>query len=137
MEDNYEHRICVVDSYPGSGKTSYAIQKINQLSDDVKVIYITPYLGEVQRIIDSCPDRNFVQPDAKIGTGSKMRHLIDLVNDGTNIVSTHALFTNTDDADMDAIRGGDDIDIKVLHEAAVAADIATDAAFRCAMIHYV
>jgi len=104
MEDNYEHRICVVDSYPGSGKTSYAIQKINQLSDDVKVIYITPYLGEVQRIIDSCPDRNFVQPDAKIGTGSKMRHLIDLVNDGTNIVSTHALFTNTDDALISGLR---------------------------------
>ncbi|HUU86242.1 MAG TPA: hypothetical protein VMX17_00645 [Candidatus Glassbacteria bacterium] len=102
MEDDYEHRICVVDSYPGSGKTSYAIQKINDLADDVKVIYITPYLGEVQRIIDSCPVRNFVQPDARIGTGSKMRHLIDLVNAGTNIVSTHALFTNTND---DLIKG--------------------------------
>lgn len=99
-----EDRIKVIDSYPGSGKTSYAIQTINESDEDVKVIYITPYLNEVKRIIESCPNKNFVQPDRKKGAGSKMKHLVSLVSQGKNIVSTHALFSNIGDELINSLK---------------------------------
>jgi len=94
---NIENRICVIDGYPGCGKTSWAIQEINKLSDNVQIMFITPYLEEVQRIIDSCPDKEFVQPDRLLGYGRKITHLLSLIQNGMNIVSTHALFTNIND----------------------------------------
>lgn len=44
--------ITVVDSIMGSGKTSWAIQYINQSSPSTKFIFITPYLTEIERIIE-------------------------------------------------------------------------------------
>jgi len=104
MTDN---RIKVIDSYMGSGKTSYAIQYINSLPAEINVIYITPYLEEVNRIIAACVDREFKQPDARSGQGSKLRHLIQLVNKRINIVSTHALFMNINDELINALRIND------------------------------
>ena len=103
MEEN-EERIIVVDSYPGSGKTSWAIEHIKKSNNDSRTIYITPFLSEVQRIIDSCPEKNFVQPDKRLGKGSKLTHLISLVSQGRNIVSTHALFMNTTDELISALK---------------------------------
>lgn len=100
MEDS---RIKVIDSYMGSGKTSWAINYINSLDADTKVIYITPFLNECDRIIKSCR-RNFMQPDIRQGRGRKMTHLIQLVVDGENIASTHALFANIDDSLINALR---------------------------------
>jgi hypothetical protein len=97
-------RIKVIDSPPGSGKTSYAIQYINKLPSDIKVIYLTPYLDEVRRILLACKDKNFVQPDSHKGRGSKLTHLIRLVLEGENIVSTHALFSNITDELINALR---------------------------------
>lgn len=94
MEKN---RIKVIDSHPGSGKSSYAIQRINESPDSTRVIYITPYLDEVERIIQSCPEKNFIQPSTQKGLGSKLRDFIRLVARGENIVSTHALFSNIND----------------------------------------
>lgn len=102
-----EDRIVVVDSYPGSGKTSWAIQHINELPDDVKVIYITPYLEEVQRVIDACPKKKFRQPNTKSGSGSKMSHLKKLIGKGENVVSTHALFKSIDDQLINLLRSND------------------------------
>jgi hypothetical protein len=99
-----DNRIKVIDSYPGSGKTSWAIQYVNNLPYDIKVIYLTPYLDEVKRIINSCPDKEFVQPDSRKGRGSKLKHLIQLVTQGYNIVSTHALFSNITDELINALR---------------------------------
>jgi len=97
-------RVKVIDGYPGCGKTSFGIQTINESDSDTKIIYITPYLDEVNRIIKSCPNKNFVQPDARKGKGSKLRHLVQLVMDGENIVSTHALFSNISDELIQALR---------------------------------
>jgi len=46
-------------------------------------------------------------------------------------------FTATDDADIDDLLAGDEIEIKIKHAAANAGEIATDAVFRCATIEYV
>lgn len=99
-----QNRIKVVDSRPGSGKTSYAIQYINSLPEDTKIIYITPFLKECDRMKDSCPTRNFYAPDSRLGKGSKMVNMIELIKKGRNVVSTHALFSNIDDRLIDAIR---------------------------------
>lgn len=97
-------RIKVIDSYPSSGKTSWAIQHINDISEEIKVIYLTPYLDEVARIIGNCPAREFVQPDRKKGQGSKLKHLIQLIKNGKNIASTHALFSLITDELINALR---------------------------------
>lgn len=46
--------IKVIDSPCGSGKTEWAIKYINSLPADSKVLFVTPYLDEISRIIDSC-----------------------------------------------------------------------------------
>ena len=76
------NRIKVVDSYMSSGKTSWAIDYINQMDENTKVIYITPFLKECDRIIANT-NRKFVQPDQRKGKGRKMDHLINLVAKGT------------------------------------------------------
>ena len=37
-------KFTVIDSLMGSGKTQYIIGKMNEVEDDKKYIYITPYL---------------------------------------------------------------------------------------------
>lgn len=96
-------RIKIIDSRMGAGKTSFAIQHINSLSDKTKVIYITPFLDEVKRIINACPEKKFVQPIAK-ENGTKLSSLIHLLHKGENIASTHALFSFMNDAMVEAIR---------------------------------
>ena len=88
--DNIIPKVTVVDSIMGSGKTTAAINMINNSSDDVHYLYITPYLDEVERIIQSCPKKKFKQP--KFIRGSKLQNIKDLINKGHNIVSTHSLF---------------------------------------------
>jgi hypothetical protein len=97
-------RIKVIDSFPGSGKTSWAIEYINKLPKEKKIIYITPFLKECDRIINACLTKNFNQPDVRLGKGRKMDHLIELVTKGENIVSTHALFLSIDDALIEALK---------------------------------
>jgi len=100
-------RIVVIDSPCGFGKTSYAIQSINESTEDEKIIYITPFLTEVDRIINSCPNKHFVQPNPAEFNGSKSKHLLSLVQKGRNIVSTHALFMNISEELIDALRIND------------------------------
>lgn len=99
-----QDRIKIVDSRCGAGKTTYAIQYINSLPEDTKVIYITPFLKECDRIKQSCSKKDFYAPDSKKGKGSKMVNMIDLIVKGKNVVSTHALFSNIDDRLIEAIR---------------------------------
>lgn len=98
------NRIKIIDSPCGFGKTTYAIQHINELPEDTKIIYITPFLKECDRIKASCPAKNFYAPDSRKGQGSKMNNMIDLILKGRNVVSTHALFGNIDDRLINAIR---------------------------------
>ncbi|KYZ75789.1 hypothetical protein AXX12_11350 [Anaerosporomusa subterranea] len=78
----------VVDSIMGSGKTSFAIQMMND-NPSKKYMFITPYLEEVGRIKASCV--GFEEPDDKNGQ-RKTDSLNQLITAGKSIVSTHALF---------------------------------------------
>lgn len=91
-------KINIVDALPGIGKTSAAINFINQSSDDMKFLYITPFLNEVERIISSCPNKHFVQPEGK---GAKLKDIKRMFSRGENIVSTHSLFSKFDQEVID------------------------------------
>lgn len=81
--------IKIVDSVMGSGKTTAAIRFINDSPEDVKFLYITPFLSEVDRVMGGCSCKRFVQPNE---AGGKLRNIKSLFEKGRNIVSTHALF---------------------------------------------
>ena len=85
--------IKVCDSIMGSGKSSAAITYMNEHPDS-KFIYITPYLEEVKRIKESCPELHFAEPNAKIERYRfrKTIHTEALINEGRNIVTTHSAF---------------------------------------------
>lgn len=74
----------------GSGKTSWAIQYMNEAPISKRFIYITPFMSEIARVIDSI-EREFAQPEALKGE-TKLESLQKLIGEGKDIVSTHALF---------------------------------------------
>lgn len=96
-----QSKINVVDSIMGSGKTSWAIQYMNDSPRHKRFIYITPFLNEVERVLDST-DREFTQPKSE-KDGTKLDHLKDLIVKGKDIVSTHALFQRIDTELIDLI----------------------------------
>lgn len=85
--------VFIVDSIPGSGKTSSAINFINNSPDNRNFIYVTPYLDEIKRIIQYCPDKRFIAPDLKNKKGSKLFSFTNLLNKNRNIICTHKLFS--------------------------------------------
>ena len=86
-----ECKITVIDAKCGKGKTSFAIQYMNEEIFD-RFIYITPFISEQDRVVKSCYNREFKKPNEKLGKGSKTNHFYELVKEGYNITSTHSLF---------------------------------------------
>ena len=97
-----KEKITVIDSVMGSGKTSWAIEYMNSHYDE-NTLYITPYLGETERIKEhtkkeiKCP-RNF-------GDG-KLENFLELLRSQEDIASTHALFLKLTEECKEAIREG-------------------------------
>ena len=84
-----------IDEIMGRGKTSAMINYINACEEDRRFLFITPLLGEDERICKACAAKNFQQPSSD---GMPKREDIKrLITDGANIASTHALFTRLDD----------------------------------------
>lgn len=96
-------KINVIDAMCGKGKTSWAIQYMND-NTDKKFIYITPFLSEVERVKESCYMRVFREPDIQKGRGKKLNHFNKLIDSGCNIVSTHAMFKNIDEETIAALK---------------------------------
>lgn len=84
-------RVC--DAIMGSGKTSAAINYINE-HPDKKFIYISPYLDEAARIKQACRAAHFVEPSNKVPQYDfkKFSHTCALIKEGRNIATTHAAF---------------------------------------------
>ena len=99
--------VTIIDSPCGRGKTTYAINYINEGPSD-NFVYITPFLKEVERVIEQTKfngaDKRFVQP-ANLGNG-KMNSLINLFHNNKDIVSTHSLFSKCSQSVADNIRIG-------------------------------
>ncbi|MDA1958183.1 hypothetical protein [Bacillus cereus group sp. BcHK114] len=100
--------IKVIDAICGAGKTSYAIQHINEQAtkvgfgdnakyeSDKKFIYVTPFLSEVKRIKEATL-LEFFEPEASYKNGSKSNHVKSLIEEGCNIVMSHELFARLED----------------------------------------
>lgn len=97
-------KITVIDSLMGSGKSSWAIQHMNE-DIEGSFIYITPFLSEVQRIKDSCSSKKFIEPK-NFGKG-KLESFNELLKKNRNISSTHALFKMADEDTKDLIKAND------------------------------
>ncbi|MGG3890339.1 hypothetical protein [Metabacillus fastidiosus] len=96
--------IKVVDSIMGTGKTSSAINLMNEDTEH-NYIFITPYLNEVERIKKSCENRKFFEPKPR-SEGGKFESLHNLLAENRNIVSTHALFKRANDETKELINAG-------------------------------
>lgn len=101
-----ETPVYVVDSIMGAGKTSWAIQYMNEADIDKNFLYITPFLDEVQRIKDSVVNRNFVTPEPKGKNKRKMDDLKQLILNERDIAATHALFQKADNELIELIKAG-------------------------------
>ena len=56
-------KVNVVDAICGAGKSTSLINMINETNDNnVKYLYITPFLSEVERIKISCYKKHFKEP---------------------------------------------------------------------------
>lgn len=89
--------VTVIDSIMGSGKTSWAIQFINEAPADRRFIFITPFLDEIQRVISNVSSRKFTEPRNDNAQGRKMYDLKQLIVQGADICATHSLFKDADD----------------------------------------
>lgn len=98
-------KITVIDSIMGSGKTSWALQYINESPAYKKFIYITPYLDEVDRVIKSVNNRTFIAPNNNNSEGRKLRSLKELIVSGSDICATHSLFQSADDELIELLTG--------------------------------
>lgn len=98
-------KVTVIDSIMGSGKTSWAIQYINEAPADKRFIFITPFLAEIERVLNSVHSRQFVQPSNDNEKGRKMHDLKQLIVRGEDICATHSLFRDADDELIDLLTG--------------------------------
>jgi hypothetical protein len=93
-------KVVIVDSVMGTGKTSWAIDYMND-NPDKNFIYIAPLLSEDARIVENCGSQFFTP--INLGQG-KLENLNDLLANGDNVASTHTLFRNLDEESRRYIR---------------------------------
>lgn len=92
--------ITVVDAMMGRGKSSAAIQYMQDHASHQRFLYITPFLKEVDRICEFC---EFDQPEAEKDS-TKSADLMSKLARGESIASTHALFYLLDSNALEIIR---------------------------------
>lgn len=96
-------KIKVVDSVMGSGKTSFAIQKMNETDKESRFLYVTPFLDEIERIKMECPELDFVSPERSGNGSNKSDNLVELLRAERNVAFTHALFRLLDEDAIELI----------------------------------
>lgn len=109
-------KIHLVDSIPGSGKSTWMLSQFKQWSDSGRYdqfVYVSPLLSEVGgervgnkfkdgRIQEALPDMDFRFPVPL--KGSKREHVKRLVMEGKNLSCTHSLFCSIDSDTRDLLR---------------------------------
>ncbi len=100
--NSLNYSVNIIDAIMGKGKSTWLINTINKdysLSPfnghrPKKYIILTMYLDEVDRFISGCRIADFKSPEPI--HGRKYFGLNRLINDGENIVTTHALWSLID-----------------------------------------
>lgn len=85
----------------GAGKTTAAINYINEMDNDEHVLFVTPFKEERDRVIKRCSSKNLREPRIM---GNRLVGIKDLISRGSNISSTHALFHRFDEEAIDMCR---------------------------------
>lgn len=98
-----DYNITVIDSVMGSGKTTAAINYINNLPDDQRFIFVTPYLKEVTRIMESSTKKIYEPYHEE---HRKLLGFRTLLTEQKNIVTTHSLFNMMEDEDISLLEEG-------------------------------
>ncbi len=92
--------ITVIDALMGTGKSTWIIDYLNNRIGETfnnpdltlqPVLVVVPSLGEVDRFTKACPALDFRNPQPI--HGRKLWGLKTLLQEGANIVTTHALFS--------------------------------------------
>lgn len=68
-------------------------------------MFVTPYLTEINRIQNACPELHFLQPHSE-GEGGKLANLKQILETGWNVATTHSLMRKFDDETAELIRKG-------------------------------
>lgn len=98
------NKVQVIDAPCGAGKTSWAIQNIND-NPDKSFIYCTPFLDEVDRIRKYCGNyERFTEPLPY--TSTKIDDFNSLLAQGKDVAVTHTTFLNATPETLDLIRVG-------------------------------
>ncbi|WP_338335603.1 hypothetical protein [Bacillus altitudinis] len=102
-------KVKIIDSIMGSGKTSAAINKINDSNKDENFIFLTPYLNEVERIKKKVTSRQMYEPKIR-SKGENVQYKFDsfheLLSQNKDIVATHNLFKNANEDTKELILSG-------------------------------
>jgi hypothetical protein len=98
--------IRVVDAVMGAGKSTWAFHYmreerrqdvVDHFNDggpaDRRFMYVTPFLDEIKRAREACPELEFHEPEA-MRNGVKYFELENLLRREQNIATTHVLFAN-------------------------------------------
>lgn len=91
----------IIDSMMGTGKTSWAIEFMNALSDGC-VLFVTPYLTETERIARGVTARKFAMP----GEHHKKDDIRRMLAERCDVACSHELFRNLDTDCFQLIRDG-------------------------------
>lgn len=100
----------VLDSLPGTGKSTAVFKMMAERKMEEKYIYVSPLLTEVTDDEEFIARVNSDQFARKLnfkspgGKGAKSEEVLKLLEDGENISCTHALFLNMDHRHWDIIR---------------------------------
>lgn len=97
-----QHHLIAIDAVMGSGKTTSMIQFAIQ-HPEFHYMFVTPYLDEVDRIIDGTGEE-FFQP-FDYGKG-KLTELHEMLQNHQNVATTHALLQLSRTETLDLIRDG-------------------------------
>ncbi|MEA1973775.1 MAG: hypothetical protein U9N34_10865, partial [Candidatus Cloacimonadota bacterium] len=101
-------KIKIVDAMMGKGKTSWAINFMNERTE-FGYVYITPFLDEVDRVMSSVEYPTYTPKVHMNDDGNvvfKKEAFNKLLIGKKSIVSTHSLFASVNDTDKDLITAG-------------------------------
>ena len=109
-----DKKIKIVDARMGRGKSSAAIQYIQDHQDEMRFLYITPYLSEVSRVCESCDLKepgNTIDEGDEEATDVEAEQIVpksvvlkEYLRQGKSVAATHALFYLIDDEALEMIR---------------------------------
>jgi hypothetical protein len=101
--DTEKDDITIVDSIMGSGKTTWAIERMKNPNE--RFMYINPYLVEIERIKENLEGiKHFYAPSNENDHGSKKYDFFNYIKNGLDIAATHSLFRNCDKEILEYIK---------------------------------